>query len=139
MVDSILFTDQQKQTLLNHAQRYSPNESCAIIYGSIKNEQAAVKDIFLTHNTKESPTSFAIGNKELLTAYKRAERTDTDVIGIFHSHPDSEARPSKTDEQFMQINPVIWIIYSGVQKNLKAYTLNEKICEIQIRYTHQIL
>jgi Predicted metal-dependent protease of the PAD1/JAB1 superfamily len=43
-----------------------------------------------------------------------------DVIGIFHSHPNSDAYPSNTDKKFMQSNPVVWIIYSGINKNFKS-------------------
>ena len=40
------------------------------------------------------------------------QKIKIEVIGIFHSHPNSDAFPSKTDKKFMQSNPVVWIIYS---------------------------
>jgi len=54
------------------------------------------------------------------------------VIGIFHSHPNSDAYPSNTDEKFMKSNPVVWIIYSGINKDFKAYFLESDIVEIEI-------
>ena len=64
--------------------------------------------------------------------YSIAEEKKLEVVGIFHSHPDSDAYPSNTDEKFMQSNPVVWIIYSGINKNFKAYVLESEIIEIPI-------
>ena len=46
-----------------------------------------------------------------------------EVIAIFHSHPNSDAYPSSTDKKFMKCNPVVWIIYSGINKNFRAHIL----------------
>jgi proteasome lid subunit RPN8/RPN11 len=68
----------------------------------------------------------------LIEAYKIAEDKKIEVIGIFHSHPNSEACPSNTDKKFMQSNPVVWIIYSGINKNFKAFILESDSIEIPI-------
>lgn len=54
------------------------------------------------------------------------------VVAIFHSHPNSEAYPSETDKKFMQSNPVVWIIYSGVTRDFKAYFLESEIIQVAI-------
>ena len=56
-----------------------------------------------------------------------------EVVGIFHSHPNSDAVPSNTDKKFMQNNPVPWIIFSGVNNDLKAYLLDSDVIEIPIK------
>jgi hypothetical protein len=33
----------------------------------------------------------------------------------------------------MELNPVIWIIFSGTSRDFKAYVLEAKILEIQIK------
>ena len=74
-----------------------------------------------------------------MKGYKLAANLDLDVIGIFHSHPNNKAYPSVTDERFMKTNPGIWIIYSGTEKNMKAFVLDDtmiiepKEIEITIR------
>jgi hypothetical protein len=35
----------------------------------------------------------------------------------------------------MQINPVVWIIYSTITNEAKAYIFEEKIEEVQLRVT----
>ncbi len=88
--------------------------------------------MFLTENIEKSPVNFTISNEQLIEAYKTAEERKMEIIGIFHSHPNSDAFPSNKDEKFMQINPVTWIIYSGINKNFKAFILESNITEIPI-------
>ena len=89
----------------------------------------------MAENIEKSPVNFTISNDELIDAYKIAEEKKIDVIGIFHSHPNSEAYPSNTDKKFMQGNPVVWIIYSGVNEDFRGYTLESNIEEIQVEFS----
>ncbi len=129
---SIVISKAQKELLLNHASKWNPNESCAILFGSVENEKSIVKEVFLAENIDESPVNFTISNEELLKTYKIAEEKNLDVIGIFHSHPSSEAFPSSTDKKFMYTNPVVWVISSGKSSKLKAFLLEPEIIEIPI-------
>jgi proteasome lid subunit RPN8/RPN11 len=95
-------------------------------------KENTVSDIFLTKNIEESPVNFTISNEQLIEGYKIAEDKKLDVVGIFHSHPNSEAYPSNTDKKFMQSNPVVWIIYSGVNSDFRAFFLESEIVEIPI-------
>ncbi len=129
---SIVISKAQKELLLNHASKWNPNESCAILFGSVENEKSIVKEVFLAENIDESPVNFTISNEELLKTYKIAEEKNLDVIGIFHSHPSSDAFPSSTDKKFMYTNPVVWVISSGESSKLKAFLLEPDIIEIPI-------
>ena len=91
-----------------------------------------VSEAFLTENIEESPVNFTISNEQLIEAYQTAEKKGLEIIGIFHSHPNSEAFPSNTDKKFMQSNPVTWIIYSGIEKNFKAFVLESEIKQVSI-------
>ena len=128
-MQEIILSQTDKKILSEYSENQKPNESCAILFG--KNNQ--VLDLFLTENIEESPVNFTISNKQLIEGYKVAEEKKMDVIGIFHSHPNSDAYPSNTDKKFMLSNPVVWIIYSGINKNFKAYLLESDIIEITIK------
>ena len=127
-MQKITLSDTDKKILSEYSENQKPNESCAILFG--KNDK--VLDLFLTENIEKSPVNFTISNKQLIEGYKIAEEKKMEVIGIFHSHPDSDAYPSNTDKKFMQSNPVAWIIYSGINKNFRAYFLEADIVEIPI-------
>ena len=127
-MQKIKISNSHKKILTEHAENEKPNESCAILFG----KEDTVSDIFLTKNIEESPVNFTISNEQLIEGYKIAEDKQLDVIGIFHSHPNSEAYPSNTDKKFMHGNPVVWIIYSGANKDFKAFFLESDILEIPI-------
>ena len=127
MQQVILLSKVHIDILAKHAKKASPNESCAILFGKIERDHFRVKDVFLTKNIENSSVNFTISNDELLKGYQEAEKRKLDVVGIFHSHPDSEAYPSVTDQKFMDINPVPWIIFSNKSKQFKAYMFESKV------------
>ena len=128
----IVFSQEQIDTLATHARNNIPNESCAVFFGKIENGHFTVKDIFLTKNTQESPVNFTISNEELIQVYEEAEKRNLDVVGIFHSHPDSSTYPSLTDQKYMEINPVPWIIFSNKNQEFKAYIFDSKIIPVDL-------
>lgn len=113
-----------------HSRNNLPNESCAILLGNIENGNHIVQEIFLTENIDMSPVKFTISNEQLIKGYDLAENRRMSVIGIFHSHPCSPAYPSKTDKKFMQINPVVWMIHSGLLNEIRSFILEQEIIEI---------
>ena len=128
-MQKIILSKAHKEILIKHAENDKPNESSAILFG----KKNIVAEIFLTKNIEESPINFTISNEQLIEGYKIAEEKKMDVVGIFHSHPNSEAYPSNTDKKFMHSNPVAWIIYSGINQDFKAYVLESDILEIPIQ------
>jgi len=131
-LQKIILTKSQKQLLSNHADNEKPNESCAILFGTEDKEEIKVEKIFLTKNIEKSSVNFTISAEQRLEADKMERELQLKIIGIFHSHPDSNAYPSSTDKKFMELNPVIWIIFSGTSRDFKAYVLEAKILEIPI-------
>jgi proteasome lid subunit RPN8/RPN11 len=118
---------------MQHANEESPYEACAILLGNTDEETWQTTEIFLAENIDKSEINFTISNEQLLEGYKRAEEKGLDIVGIFHSHPKSEASPSDTDVKFMKGNPVPWVIYSGLTKEMKAYLLDSEIIQIPIK------
>ena len=127
-MQKIKLSESDKKILSEYSENQKPKESCALLFG--KDNQ--VLDLFLTENIEKSSVNFTISNEQLIEGYKTAEERKMEVVGIFHSHPKSDAYPSNTDKEFMQSNPVVWIIYSGINKNFRAYLLESDIIEIPI-------
>ena len=134
-VKKIILNQTQKDLLQEHATKYASSESCAMLLGIHNEGEWNVKDVFLTRNSsKNSEETFGIAPEELLQGYKLAEEKHMELVGIFHSHPNSIALPSNTDRKFMKLNGDIpWIIFSGINIDFKAYILDEDIEEIPIQ------
>jgi proteasome lid subunit RPN8/RPN11 len=131
-LQKIILTELQKQILSNHADNERPNESCAILFGTENEGKSKVERVFLTKNIDQSPVNFTISAEQRLEADKMEKELQLKIIGIFHSHPDSKAYPSSTDKKFMDLNPVVWVIFSGLSKDFKAYILGSEISEVSI-------
>ena len=132
-MECIVLTQKEKNELVTHAIEQQPSESCAMLLGEKIDGAWNVKEIFLTENMDNSQTNFTISPEELLKGYQLAEKMHLELVGVFHSHPNSDTVPSSTDKKFMQNNPVPWIIFSGVNNSLKAYLLDSDLVEISIK------
>ncbi len=127
-----MLTNLHRILLLNHVLINYPDESCALLLGSIERCKHMIKEIYLAQNEEHSTTKFSISPDDLIKCYKYADEKKIEVIGIFHSHTTSEPYPSKTDKKFMEINNTNWIIFSNITHDFKAYILRSGVSEIPI-------
>ena len=129
-MQNILLTEGQIEELVTIAKDVLPEESCALLLGG----NNAVVEILPMRNIDESPVSFSMESTELVEAYNLAESKGLQVIAIFHSHP-AQPSPSSSDIKFMEINPVVWLIYSTTDWRLKAYVYDDYVKEVTIKIT----
>ena len=137
-MEEILLNQKQADVLTQHSEKSGLSESCAMLLGTHSEQQWNVKEVFLTRNAHtDSETNFIISPEELLQGYQLAEKKQLELVGIFHSHPNSGASPSNTDKKYMKVNgDVPWIIFSGINTDLKAFILQknmEDMKEVKIK------
>jgi [CysO sulfur-carrier protein]-S-L-cysteine hydrolase len=134
-IQSFILTQFQLERLTSLASDSLPNESCALLLGNNTNKENEIQVIetLSMKNSDASPTTrFRIDSQELINGYLRAEKMGLNVVGIFHSHP-APPIPSSTDKIFMEINPVIWLIYSTLTNESRAYIFEqERIREVRL-------
>jgi [CysO sulfur-carrier protein]-S-L-cysteine hydrolase len=134
-IQSFILTQFQLERLASLARDSLPNESCALLLGNNTNKEneIQVKETLSMKNSDASPTTrFRIDSQELINGYLRAEKMGLNVVGIFHSHP-AQPIPSSTDKIFMEINPVVWLIYSTLTNESRAYIFEqEKTREVRL-------
>ena len=135
-IRSFILTQFQLERLASLARDSLPNESCALLLGNNTNKENEIQVIetLSMKNSDASPTTrFRIDSQELINGYLRAEKMGLNVIGIFHSHPALPI-PSSTDKIFMEINPVVWLIYSTLTNESRAYIFEQKkVRELRLR------
>ena len=142
-MQEILLNQKQKDALIQHSEKAGLSESCAMLLGTHNDQQWNVKEVLLTRNAhNDSETSFIITPEELLQGHQLAEKKQLELVGIFHSHPNTVALPSNMDKKFMKVNgDVPWIIFSGVNTDLKAFILegdmdDEREIKIKVMERH---
>ncbi len=98
-MQKIILSELDKKILTEHAENEKPNESCAILFG----KDNLISEVFLTKNIEKSSVNFTISNEQLIEGYKIAEEKKVEVIGIFHSHPNSDAGPDGVFDSEMMV------------------------------------
>jgi desampylase len=80
--------------IVAHARAAAPDECCGVLVGAPDRVEVAVP----TRNISDRPaTRFLIDPKQHLDALRTARHRGLDVVGFYHSHPRSGAKPSPTD------------------------------------------
>jgi proteasome lid subunit RPN8/RPN11 len=78
-----------------------PYEGCGLLLGKAETGLNTVTDIFPVPNSwqveEEKSVRFRISDRDMLKAELAAAERDLDIVGVFHSHPDSPPVASPRD------------------------------------------
>ena len=91
---------QQLDEIREHGVRDYPYECCGLLLGRFDEDGKTVKETFPISNAREESAKrnrFLITPEELMRGERYARSRDLEVVGFYHSHPDSPAVPSKYD------------------------------------------
>ena len=83
-----------------HGVRDYPYECCGLLLGRYGANEKIVKETYPISNAREESAKrnrFLIQPHELLRGERYAMGKDLEVVGFYHSHPDSPAVPSQYD------------------------------------------
>jgi len=123
----------QKEKLLEHAKREAPNEACGILAG--KNHR--VEKVYEMINTDNSAKTFFMEPKQQLKAMKEIRNLGLEMIGIYHSHLETEAYPSAHDVELAYYPEVFYVIVSIRDRgkpSIRSFKIVEgKITEEEVR------
>lgn len=79
--------------IVDHAHAASPAECCGVLLGSDGRIAAAVPTVNRSHD----PNRFIVDPQGHMDARREARRLGIEVVGFYHSHVRSSARPSDRD------------------------------------------
>lgn len=91
------------RTILNaveeHAEDMYPEECCGFIFGATRTENVVVDEVHRVQNRKEENRArrFLITPEQFMRAEEFADSEEKELLGIYHSHPDHPAEPSRFD------------------------------------------
>ncbi|MBI3990541.1 MAG: M67 family metallopeptidase [Candidatus Omnitrophica bacterium] len=94
--------------MIAHAKNEYPNEACGILAGKTGNVEKAYK----MANADKSPESYLMDPKEQFSVMKDMRKNDWELLGIYHSHVASPARPSATDIEMAFYPDAAYLIIS---------------------------
>lgn len=113
------------QAMLRHATEHLDEEVCGLLAGHITQNEKIVEKLYILENIRHSPEHFFIHPTELITIIKEIRSLDLELIGNWHSHPNTPAVPSPEDLNYANDSSLIYCILSLKNQNhpkLIAYT-----------------
>jgi [CysO sulfur-carrier protein]-S-L-cysteine hydrolase len=121
--------------MLAHAVSEAPNECCGILAGINNN----VVKLYRTTNTERSPSKYKINSQEMFSIYKEISENRWELLGVYHSHVQTEAYPSSTDVKSALLPESIYFIISLRDPErvvIRGFLIKKgKVTEIELRIT----
>ena len=105
-----------------HGVRDYPYECCGLLLGRFTEEGKIVQETYPISNAREESAKrnrFLIEPEELMRGERYARERDLEVVGFYHSHPESPARPSQYDLEHA------WPTYSYIIVSTSAGQAND--------------
>lgn len=101
----------------------APVEACGYLAGK--------GDVVITHypmkNKDNSSDHFSLDPAEQFAVIRKVRESSLDIIGVYHTHPVTPARPSEEDIRLAYDPSIIYVIASLIpeNKNIKAFRINK--------------
>lgn len=97
--NSLRLSAELERRIRAHAAETYPHECCGALIGRHGEKEREVRSLLpLANRRDDSPRNrFSIAPEDVRLAEKTARDKGLDLIGWYHSHPDSPARPSDFD------------------------------------------
>ena len=97
-----------KEKIISHAARDMPNEACGMLAG----HAGVVETHYEMSNSDQSGEHFTLVPAEQFQVIKAIRASGMSLLGIYHSHPASPARPSEEDIRLALTPDVVHVIVS---------------------------
>lgn len=131
----------QIEELIEHSKKESPNEACGILAGKAHLKQSRmdrkVEKIYQMINTDKSSKTFFMDPKEQFKVMKEIRKLELEMVGIYHSHLETEAYPSAHDVELAYYPEVSYAIISIKDKDkpsIRSFDVKEgKITEEEVK------
>jgi proteasome lid subunit RPN8/RPN11 len=130
LTQEVQFTHQHIQLIKAECKKHSPNEACGVLVGRIESGRIVVVKVVPIKNSRPSDRSFELDPQEHYRAWNLADKEGLDIVGVYHTHPHSQARPSTWDKETMENDRSLWII-AGID-GIKGYEWDDGVKPVEI-------
>ncbi len=113
------------EQILLHAEKETPIEACGYLMGA---EDAITRHYPMT-NADGREDHFTFDPNEQFAAHKAARQWGLAILGAYHSHPATPARPSAEDIRLAYDPSLLYVIISlmGERNTTKGFYIKEGI------------
>jgi proteasome lid subunit RPN8/RPN11 len=104
-----------------------PAECCGVLGGRVNECKEVLRLAPMVNRRTDDPYRYLISPDDLLHVTRELRRSDLDVLGYYHSHPDHPAEPSAFDSEhaWPWYSYVIVRVDGGQAGDLTSWVLEE--------------
>lgn len=120
-------TDAVRAAIEEHALRTRPSECCGLLSGA----NGLITNVHPMRNDAEKPeTRYFATPEELFAAMRRIREAGQMLLGVYHSHPRTQAYPSASDVEMAFYPEAFYFIISlEPQVELRAFKIEDSRIE----------
>jgi len=125
---TVLIANDQVEAIKTHAKSTYPEECCGFLVGVDSTLRTVHRILSAPNANGESRRNrYNIDPMDFIKADEEARRSNLNLVGIYHSHPDAPARPSQFDLEhaWPWYTYIILSVQNGVPKDVSAWVLRE--------------
>lgn len=130
----ISITDTVRAAIQEHALLARPSECCGLLSGS----NGLITDIHPLRNDADKPeTRYFATPEDLFAAMRRIREAGQALLGVYHSHPRTQAYPSASDVEMAFYPEAFYFIVSlEPQVELRAFKIaDSRIDDVRVSVT----
>jgi proteasome lid subunit RPN8/RPN11 len=105
-----------------------PEETCGLLLGERSQEGSVIQRVMQAKNLnrERAQDRYELDPQDFLVADTQARALGLNVLGVWHSHPDHPARPSKTDREaaWPEWSYVILSVSRNGVQDIRSWRLN---------------
>jgi proteasome lid subunit RPN8/RPN11 len=111
-----------------------PNEGCGLFAGRIEGDIKTVEEVYCLKNTDESPEHFSMAAEDQFSVIRDIREKGLCLLGNFHSHPATPARPSEEDKRLAFDPSLSYVIISLKEEapGLKSFAIRQGSAEEEV-------
>lgn len=112
-----------------------PNEACGIVAG----RRGEIVRLFPLTNVSASPERYTVDPEQQFATYRAMFDDGLESVAVFHSHPATPARPSRTDIAEAYDPDVLYVIvsFAAEEPSVRAFTIREG-CVSEVRIETEV-
>lgn len=94
-----ILKEEDYNNMIQYAKDGRPEEVCGLLGGTIEGNKRKVKKVYYLENIDHTNEHFSMDPKEQFQAIKDMRQNGYQLLGNWHSHPETPSRPSEEDKR----------------------------------------
>ncbi len=125
----LIINQKQYDVMKEWLEEHYPHEACGFFSGKDEAQKREVDDLWSVKNisTENLRRRFVIDPLDYMKAEQKVIQNESDLLGLFHSHPDHPAFPSEHDLAAAQpfFSYIIASVKEGKMQEVRSFRLKD--------------